>query len=561
MSGINSSEQKAGLSRPVLEKLAVRLAIVSAVFAVLLAFLMIANFLQTRAHDPLNSAVLARLMQQLQENPEDNELKEQIRALDLLARKAYFTHQWQIRTGAILLFVSVLLCVASLKYLRSGAKSLPDFAGEPAAVDFLSRRILLYSGLALFLAAFAAALLSENELRGGMAAAADYPSVEQLRDNWPTFRGPEGNGHAYADDVPLTWDGGSGGNIRWKLELPLPGFNSPVLWEERLFLSGADEENQQIYCIDAASGEMVWTAAVDDIPGHPAEAPNVTDDTGYAAPTLATDGVRVYALFATGDLAALDFNGRRLWAKNLGDPDNHYGHSSSLFTYKDLLLVQYDTGSDKQLLAFRSATGAPVYTAQRPDVQISWASPLLILSGARDQVVLSSTPYVISYDPASGAELWRVKCMDGEVAPSPAYAGDQVFVVNEYARLAAIRFNGSAEIVWEYEDELSEVASPLAAGELLFQATSYGTVSCFSAETGEVLWSHEFDEGFYSSPMFAGGRIYLMDMDGVTHVFSAADEFELLAKNELGEDAMTIPAFMNNRIYIRGVKHLFCIGK
>jgi outer membrane protein assembly factor BamB len=134
-------------------------------------------------------------------------------------------------------------------------------------------------------------------------------------------------------------------------------------------------------------------------------------------------------------------------------------------------------------------------------------------------------------------------------------------VVNEYARLAAIRFNGAAEIVWEYEDELSEVASPLAAGELLFQATSYGTVSCFAAETGEVLWSHEFDEGFYSSPMLAGGRVYLMDMDGVTHVFRAAAEYELLAQNELGEDAMTIPAFMHDRIYIRGMEHLFCIGK
>jgi len=243
----------------------------------------------------------------------------------------------------------------------------------------------------------------------------------------------------------------------------------------------------------------------------------------------------------------------------LGMPDNHYGHASSLITYQDLLIVPFDQNTGGRLLALRARSGDVVYNQLR-DVDISWASPILVDTGDRIELILSSNPFVMSYDPRTGQELWRVECMLGEVAPSPAYADGMVFAVNDYARLVGIKLQETPEVIWEYIDDLSEVASPLATKEFVFMAASFGTISCFDGKTGERYWYHDFDEGFYSSPILVGDKVYCMDMFGVMYIFKAQKEFELISQNELGEHAMTIPAFMHNRIYIRGTEHMFCIG-
>jgi outer membrane protein assembly factor BamB len=499
-------------------------------------------------------------------------LVEQIRALDLLARKAYFTHRWQIRTGSYLLFAFVLVCLLALKYMSSLEPRLPDLTKGPEPekaweIRLLSRKYILFGSLGLVLLAFVLGVLSQTELKkigivqsGRSQDSSDFTRIKAIRNNWPGFRGPEGIGWAYHTDVPTEWDGPSGRNILWKIPIPHPGYNSPIIWEKKIFLSGADRRTQVVFCIDADSGEILWQTELNDIPGSPERRPQVTEDTGFAAPTMTTDGIRVFALFATGDIACLDFEGKRIWAKNLGMPENHYGHSSSLITYQDLLLVQYDQNTGGRLLALRTQSGDLVYDQPR-DVEISWASPILVNTGSRMELILNSNPFVMSHDPQTGKELWRVKCMLGEIAPSPAYADGMVFVVNDYARLAAVKLGESAELVWEYIDDLSEVSSPLATKDFVFMAASYGTVTCFESKTGERLWIEEFDEGFYSSPILVGELVYLMDMAGVMYVFKADKEYQLVSQNELGERAVSIPAFMHDRIYIRGLKSLYCIGK
>jgi len=548
-----------------------RIAVVAAVLGGILSVLMIANYIQTKSVDPLNSQAISQLMTRLQENPEDTVLIEQIRALDLLARKAYFTHQWQIRTGSYLLFAFVLVLLLALKYMSSLESRLPDLSKglEPEKTwesRLLSRKYILYGGLGLVLLAFVLGVLSQTEINKiGIVqleksqGTSDYPSIQEIRNNWPGFRGPEGIGWSYHTDVPTEWDGSSGHNILWKIPIPHPGYNSPIIWEKRIFLSGADRRTQVVYCIDADSGEILWQTELNDIPGSPERRPQVTEDTGFAAPTMTTDGTRVFVLFATGDIVCLDFEGNRIWAKNLGVPENHYGHSSSLITYQDLLLVQYDQNTGGRLLALKTQSGDMVYDQPR-DVEISWASPILVNTGNREELILNSNPFVMSHDPRTGQELWRVRCMLGEIAPSPAYADGMTFVVNDYARLAAIKLGESAELAWEYIDDLSEVSSPLATKDFLIMAASYGTVTCFESKTGERLWIEEFDEGFYSSPILAGDLVYLMDMSGVMYVFKADKEYHLISQNELGERAVSIPAFMHDRIYIRGTKNLFCIG-
>ena len=571
MNTLKQDNKKSG-SPEIWYNIAKRVAPIALVFALIISLLLIVNYIQTKSIDPLNSQAISQLMEQLKKNPNDTSLKEQIRALDLLARKAYFTYQWQIRTGGFLLFVFVLIFLISLKCMSSLKSQFPDLK-ERLSPDtmwghsFLSRRYILISGLAIFILAFVLGVLSDNDIKNllilkskGNNSAQTLAKIEETRKNWPGFRGPDGTGIAYQTRAPLKWDGKTNKNIAWKIPIPLRGFNSPIIWGNKLFLSGADKKNPTIYCIDTASGKILWQTELNDIPGSPDKRPKVTDDTGYAASTMTTDGHRVFAIYATGDIACVDFSGKRIWAKNLGMPDNHYGHASSLVLYQDILLVQLDQNSGGHLIALKSGTGNLLYHKMR-DVQISWASPIVVDTGSRAEIILNSNPFVISYDPLSGRELWRMKCMSGEIGPSPAYADGMVYVVNEYARLAAIRLGALPEIAWEFDDDLSEVASPLATKDFVIVAASYGAVSCFNSKSGERHWVHEFDNGFYSSPILIGANVYLMDEMGVMYIFKMDKEFHLIGRNILGEKAVTIPAIMPDRIYIRGDKHLFCIER
>jgi len=305
---------------------------------------------------------------------------------------------------------------------------------------------------------------------------------------------------------------------------------------------------------------MIWKTVVENIRGTPGLVPKVSRETGQAAPTMTTDGRRVYAIFANGDLIALDTDGKEVWAKNLGAPVNHYGHSSSLTMYHDLLIVQYDQRGAASVMAFSGGTGEILWKSAR-NVQVSWASPVLINTGKRTELILAADPAVISYDPATGKQLWQNECISGEVGPSVAYAGGIVFAVNEYARLAAIQIGATPVLLWEDNEYLSDVPSPVATDDFLFLTTSYGTVVCYDARTGTKYWVREFGNIMYSSPMIAEGKVYQMDKNGIMHIFRADKVFTLIGESQLGEGSFCTPAFADGRIYIRGDKNLYCIGK
>ena len=224
------------------------------------------------------------------------------------------------------------------------------------------------------------------------------------------------------------------------------------------------------------------------------------------------------------------------------------------------MIVEFDSRTNPRVLAMNSSTGDEVWSTPRK-VKISWASPILVNTGSRDELMLVAEPSVASYDPATGKQLWSIDCISGEVGPSLAYADGVVFALNEYASLSAIKVGDTPEKLWENSDYLSDVPSPVATDKYLFVVTSYGTVVCYDAKNGTSYWTKEFSEGFYSSPIIAEGRIYLLDKQGVMQIFSADKEFKSIAQPKLGEKSVCTPAFANGRIYIRGDKNLYCIGK
>jgi outer membrane protein assembly factor BamB len=564
--------------RALLYRSSIVVAVVSAIFVVVVGAILAVNQFHLVKTDPLNASSIEQLKERFREAPDDSSLTEEIRQLDLLARRAWFSSVRFQERGVLLLLSGSLLLIVSLKTvvtLRAG----PRGRGRGREKLTLTRKQGLL--MAASIAAGAAAVLwlaggdsgehwaakvsperSEAEIPGLEKRSGDGNAADEWWQSagrqWPSFRGPGGTARAAEGNWPTSWDGAAGTNIAWKAPIPVTGRSSPVVWDDRVFLSGGDEGSLEVLCYSAQTGDLLWRYQLEE--EQPPWRPEVAGDTGHAAPTMAADGQRVYAVFSTGDLVALGHNGSLVWRYTFELPDNPYGHASSLVAYGDRLVVLYDHRGSASIMALEGATGEVAWETFR-DMDISWTSPIIARLPGGDQVVVSGNPYVAGYDPYDGAELWRVAALSGEVASSPAWAGTMVAAANEFATLTAISLGGEPEITWEYDLDLPEVSSVLATGQRIYMANGAGIITCLSQENGEVLWRREMAEGFYASPVLAGGNIYLLDRTGTMHIFADAGEYRPVALAPLGEISNSTAAFVDGRIFIRGEEHLFCISK
>ncbi|MBN1158965.1 MAG: PQQ-binding-like beta-propeller repeat protein [Bacteroidales bacterium] len=591
-------------------KLSANTAIVSGIFSILVSILLLISYWQTSSFNPLETEAIQALVERLAEDPGNDALRDEIRTLDLLARKAYFTSTWQVKTGGYLLLFGAIVCIVALRYYYSLLTKI-EKPGEPVVNEnvnrILSQKWILAAGMVIMVLALAAAVLSRNhfstytpvssaivaeavtgtdqvevvEIRtdsaqegmqgdeqeglegevsqGAAAITMRFPTREEVLQHHNAFRGPFSNGITSRRNIPVDWDAATNRNIKWKVPVPKEGNNSPVLWGNKLFFAGAEGRSQTVYCYDHNTGRLLWQQDVNNIPGSTAAVPRVTDDTGLSAPTLTTDGQRVYSIFATGDVICFDMDGNRIWARNLGVPENHYGHASSLICWQDKLYVQYDTGEGGRLIALNVLTGETLWQTFR-EVEISWASPILAQIGGAYQVILVADPLVAGYDANTGKEMWSVPCMSGEVGPSAAYSDGLVYAVNEYAVLVAIDPTRE-EVVWEDNEFLSDISSPVVSNGLLFILTSYGIMVCYDAKTGEEYWEYQARQGFMSSPIVAENKLYVTDWDGNTYIFEVSREMNLIGECSLGEPVYTTPAFADGAIYFKGWENLYCIGQ
>ena len=372
------------------------------------------------------------------------------------------------------------------------------------------------------------------------------------------FRGNNSNGYSTAKNVPTKWNLADGSNILWKQSVPRSGHNSPVIVGNNVFFSGADDQARELYCYDLNTGEKRWTVSASGIPGSPKTMPETSHGTGLAASTVVADGGHVCAIFATGDMICADTNGKLLWSKNVGVPDNHYGYASSLLLFRDMVIVQYDNQANPRVFALDLATGAEKWSKSRPE-KITWSSPIIATVNNQPQLVLMGNPAITAYNPMNGEQLWRVECLTGEVGSSPCSANGVVFGASEYSKLVAI--NGAdGSVLWESTDYLPEVSSPVATKDNLYLATSYGVVAAFDAKTGELRKEHDLGVEFYSSPVIVGGKMYLFSNSGKMHIFSADNEFQLLDSFETGETTMSTPAFTDGKIVVRTESSIYCVA-
>lgn len=580
-------------------------AVVAAALVAVTALGLLADFAHRTLLNPSESSELIELKQKLATSPHDAEVLAAIRDLDLELRQEYFRQRAFAARGVWLLIggIAVLLIAAKTAAVLNRRLPTPEthclhHDRELPTMSSGRRAVLVCGGLLVAAAAAlsvraSSGLPSRAELTEEQAsspsvqnsespplkpetAAAAKPAPASPSSKpydhaaaWPRFRGPGGRGISAYENIPTDCDAAGGKNIVWKSPVPLEGNSSPVVWNDRIFLTGANETKRQVYCF-GIDGKLLWEK---DVPGTPESTkapPKVMPETGFASPTPATDGKQVYAIFANGDMAALDFAGKLVWSRSLGVPESSYGYASSLTTWNDRVIVQLDQAGAKdnksKLLALDAATGKTVWETSRP-VPNSWASPIVADVAGKPQIVTAADPWVIAYQPQDGKEIWRAKCLRQDVGPSPTWFDGTIYVGSQFPQITAIAADGAGDvtaskIAWAGEDGLPETCSPLATPEHLLVLTDSGLLTCYDRKDGKKLWEHDFETNFKASPSLVGKYVYALGEEGKLLVVEpTAAECKKVDEGTLGEPLSASPAFQDGRMYIRGKQHLFAVGK
>jgi len=562
---------------------------VAAIFSLIVCILLIANNVSVSRLDPVHSPALAKLVDELKANPRDAALREEIRELDLLTRRAFFTSQHFTHVGVALLVGGLAVMVICFKTLNA-YRAVPPYpdSGDPkqdlAATALWARKSITAVGLALLGFALVLALPWKSPLdappaqapaavqaspkatsaaqaatkpAAPPAPAAAWPSLEERLVQWPGFRGA-GGGLARAGKVPTSWEAEKG--AVWKSDVALPGMNSPVVWKDHVFLSGADTNSREVYCFNAATGALRWKQSVAPISAAAKKGLKGADYTGYAASTMATDGARAFAIFVDGEVAAFTFDGKPSWQRSLGLPENSYGYASSLAAFEDLLIVQMDRKNDSFVAGIDAATGKDRWKTPRA-FGPSWATPQIFSGPQGPLLVTAANPCVVAYDPRSGKELWRVECLkDAEAAVSPFYADGILYATSEASGLTAIDV-ATQKVLWKKEEGAPGICTPLVSNGLMIFGLTDGGISCLDAKTGKELWHKDTDDGIFASPVLVGENVYLVDHAGNVQIFKAQGSgYQAVGLGVVGETVFATPAVVGNGLFIRGVNHLYRFG-
>lgn len=388
-------------------------------------------------------------------------------------------------------------------------------------------------------------------------------------ENWPCWRGPRGDGTSLEVEVPRKWDGATGENIAWKSPIPYGGHSSPIVWGDRVFVTGADEEKQRrmLMAFDRHDGHLLWEQAVEEAPLEGKHKLN-----SWASGTPATDGRLVYVTFLDQKemlVAAYDFAGNQKWLAKPGVFSSVHGYCSCPVLFGQSVIVNGDHDGDAYIVALSASSGKTLWKTPRENKTRSYCTPIIRDIDGRIQMILSGSKCVASYDPRNGDRHWILDGPTEQFVASPVMNGGLLFITGGFPdkHILAIDPRGSGKITndshvkWHHLNKgVSYVPSPVAAGKYFFCVSDGGIGSCFDSETGDIKWQERLGRHHSSSLVAAAGDVYFLDDDGIMHITKASATFDVVATNPLGEEAYSSPAVNNGQILIRGEKHLICIG-
>jgi outer membrane protein assembly factor BamB len=394
--------------------------------------------------------------------------------------------------------------------------------------------------------------------------------------NWPQFRGPGGNGTASDRNLPVRWSATE--NVAWKTDLPGHGTSSPIVWEDKIFLTcysgyGLDESDpgdetrlvRHLVCLARDGGKILWTADV------PAELPEQEYQGfqalhGFASSTPATDGQSVYTFFGKSGVMAFDFNGKELWKTDVGQKTHNWGSATSPVLFGDLVIVNASVESG-DLVALNKANGGEVWRAR--GMRSAWNTPVLVDVAGKQELAISIKGAILGFDPATGKELWRSEGIDDYICPSVVAEKGIVYAIGGRKNMAlAVRAGGRGDVtnshlLWTAQAG-SNVSSPVVHQGHLYWVSDRGIAYCLNTKNGDIVYQERLSNPgrVYASVTVGDGKLYAVTRERGTFVLAAKPEFELLAENQLGDDSIFngSPSVSNGQLLLRSDRALYCIG-
>jgi outer membrane protein assembly factor BamB len=380
-----------------------------------------------------------------------------------------------------------------------------------------------------------------------------------LERAWPQFRGPNGSAVSGETGLPTRWSAAE--NVRWKAELPGRGVSCPVVAAGRAYVtasSGFKQDRLHVLCFDSTNGKKLWERqfwATGLTQCHP--------KTAMAAPTPVTDGERVFALFATGDVVGLDRDGHLLWYRSLARDyppiANNVGMAASPVLWKDLLFLPMENTGASFAAALDKQTGQTRWKVDRRQ-GINWVTPLVISLGDKAAVVFQTNKEATAYDAETGNKLWEYNAGLSEVS-SPNLGEDGAILVAG-GGVAALKLGAKQpEVLWKANKLSMAYTSAVRFQGRVYAVSHNGILHAADARTGEALEPLRLKGTFWASPLIADGRLYVTNEDGLTFVVQLSSAPAILATNPLGEPVTATPAIAEGAFFIRTDKHLWCIGE
>lgn len=384
--------------------------------------------------------------------------------------------------------------------------------------------------------------------------------------NWPNFRGPNGDGTSVETNLPVKWD--SVTNVVWKTRVPGTGYSSPVVWKERLFITTAIQATQEkiLLCYDARSGKLLWQKTVVKSPFE-----GKHDNNSHASGTPATDGTKVYLSFLDGKdvvVAAYDFSGKQIWLVKPGTFSSPHGFSCSPVLYEDKVIINGDSQGDSFVAALSKTDGKVLWRVSHERPAHSFSTPIIRKIGGKTQMIFCGNKEIASYNPSDGTKNWFVSGPSEDFCSSPLYDEKTGLVIVSSAWpqriIVAIKPDGQGDVskthvAWQSREGAYYVPSPVIKDNMMFSTMTTGKLHCIDIATGNILWTENMGPQ-YSSAVIANGLIYMPKDDGVITVIKPGPAFEAVSKNPMGEKMFASPAISKGKIYIRGFKNLFCIS-
>lgn len=391
--------------------------------------------------------------------------------------------------------------------------------------------------------------------------------------NWPHWRGDEGNGVSLTAQPPTTWSDTK--NVRWKTAIPGVGSGSPIIWENRVFVTSAvpasgRQYDFDVFCFDRATGDQLWRKTATTAVPH--EGTHNTN--GFASASPCTDGEHLYVHFGSRGIYCYTLDGDLVWDRDdLGRMTMRgtFGEGSSPTIAGDKIIVPWDHEGPSSLIALDKSTGDTEWRVDR-DEPSCWATPLVIDHEGQQQIIMNGQNSARAYDLKTGDELWRCGGQTQRPVACPVAADGMVFVGSGFrgSFLGAFKPDGQGDIrgtnsvAWTKNRDTPDIASLLLSdGRLYYHKAKTGILTCVDARTGTPHYSASRLPrlgNLYASPIAAGGHVYITDRSGTTVVIKDADELEIVATNSVGETVDATPAPVDDQLFIRGEKNLFCIG-